>query len=246
VVGQWVWNTSCARTGSGRISSEGVTDARPGGTDAGALAEMMGLPGGPIELDGTEQILGDPEAPYLVVEWADYGCPHCAMAAKELKILVQERPDIQVRFKTFPLSGACNPLIERQEGAERCKAAWAAECAGLQGRFWDLQALIFANQTHISDEDLAYMAEQAGLDFPAWEACMQDPSVMEGVVQDAIAGAKAGVQGTPALFLAGVLPGGQFVESCRGPAGVLELVEAHKAGTPLPSPQPSCFDPHGH
>ncbi|MCA9573623.1 MAG: thioredoxin domain-containing protein, partial [Myxococcales bacterium] len=131
---------------------------------ADQLATLYARPRGAIKLDGTEPVLGSSDAPVLIVEYADYGCPHCAQAAPVMKQLVHDFPSLQLRFKAFPLSGACNPALEGQEGVERCKAAMAAECAGKQGRYFDMSSKMFQNLGYNSDNDLAFMAQEVGLD----------------------------------------------------------------------------------
>jgi len=200
------------------------------------LAQLFSTPRGQVELDGTEAALGNPDAPYLLVEWADYGCPHCARASLEIKQLVQEFPQIQVRFKTFPLTAACNPGLDFDGGPERCKAAMTAECAGEQGKFWELQRLLFANQGRFADDDLAYMANQVGVDMDAWTSCMEGKDVVDGIVADAQAGVKAGVSGTPAMFLKGT-HGDRFIEVVSAGAA-LRLMEVHSNGGMLPEPGP--------
>ncbi len=200
------------------------------------LSQLFNKPRGQITLDGTEPILGDPNAPYLLVEWADYMCPHCARAAVEVRQLVTEFPQIQVRFKTFPLTAQCNPGIEHDGGPERCKAAMTANCAQEQGKFWELQHLLFANQGRFSDDDLAYMAEQVDLDMEKWVACMENKEVVDGIVADARAGMKAGVTGTPAMYLKGT-HGSEFVEVI-GAGAALRLIDAHANGIDLPEPGP--------
>jgi protein-disulfide isomerase len=171
------------------------------------------------------------------VEWADYGCPHCALAAQELPELIKQMPNVQLRFKVFPLSGLCNPALESQEGGERCQAAAAAECARGQDKFYELQHLIFVNQTNLSDSELTFMAKQVGLDMDAWTACFEGQEVWEGIRADAEAGLRAGVMGTPAMFLKGT-HGDTFIELHAGAAGAFALIQAQQNGTSLPPPGP--------
>lgn len=215
----------------------GGTVSWTGGEQRNTLAELYAEPLGDVALDGTEPVLGDPDAPYLVLEFADFGCPHCATASRDFKYMVEENPDVQVRFRVFPLSGACNPALEGESGIERCVAAMAAECAHQQGRFWPMAELMFANQSHLAGPDLEFMAEQVNLDMAAWETCMQDDATLRAVVEDATAGAVAGVHGTPALFLRGT-HAGQFVLVTWTPADLLKLVKAHRSGATLPPPGP--------
>lgn len=199
------------------------------------LERVFHAPGGSIRLDGTEPIFGDPDAPYMIVEWADYGCPHCARAAVELKRLIGDNPQIQLRFKIFPLDGSCNPALSPSDGT-RCRAAKSAECGQRQDRFWEMQGLLFKNQGYFADDELRHMAGQAGLDLGQFDACMSDPTADEAVLADAKAGEEAKVFGTPALFLQGT-HGSEFVQA-EGIPGVLRLIEAHSSGMTMPEPPP--------
>ncbi|MEZ4322785.1 MAG: thioredoxin domain-containing protein [Myxococcota bacterium] len=212
--------------------------AQPDGSfSAEQLATLYARPRGAVKLDGTEPVFGDRSAPITVVEFADYGCPHCAQAAPVLKELVHEIPTLQLRFKAFPLSGACNPALEGEDGPERCKAAMAAECAGQQGRYFDMSGKMFQNLGYNSDNDLAFMAQEVGLDFAAWESCMGQQSTVEAVVADAVAGFEAGVQGTPTLYVRGLVDGVEWVEITKGPEVLRILVEAKGDGVQLLPPQ---------
>lgn len=204
--------------------------------DLEALRTLYARPKGTIRTDGSEPRLGKRDAPITIVEFADYGCPHCAQASPALKRIVTEYPQAQLLFKAFPLSGACNPAIQAQDGVERCKAAMAAECAGNQGRYYELSSVLFANLGFHADENLAYMAKEVqGLDFERWVECMSDPGTIEAVLQDAQAGIAAEVHGTPSMFVRG-LAGDGWIEITAGPPGLEALIQAKADGIELPAP----------
>jgi protein-disulfide isomerase/uncharacterized membrane protein len=207
-------------------------------TPSERVGALYAKPVGEVTLDGSEPILGDPDAPYLVVEFADFGCPHCAHASKAFKQAVAEHPELQVRFKAFPLSGLCNPLIEGDAGGERCLGAVAAECASKQGKFWGMSQNMFRNLGYLGLDDLRFMAGQEGLDVERWEACLQDPTAHQSVIDDVEAGIKAGVQGTPTLFLKGI-QGDDFVLVLYTVDEVVAIIEAAEAGVPMPPPGPA-------
>lgn len=231
--------------GSARATPANFKLDEPGAEDQ--LATMYANPTGSVGLAGDEPVLGDPNAPYVVLEYADFGCPHCAQASKALKALVARNPDIQVQFRPFALSGACNPALPpSEEGIDRCRAAMAAECATQQGQFWDYSGVVFANQRDLSDPALEAAAVRVGLDVDAWKSCMQERDTAMAVVQDSQAGAVAGVRGTPTLFLKGVA-GDAWIDVCQGPDAIELLVKLHKDGKSLPSPKfGSCEEAHGH
>ncbi len=214
---------------------------RAGGTaaaDAGSddLASLYKATEGPLELDGTEPILGRKDAPYTVVEFADFQCPACAAATPQVFEMVQADPDIRVLYKNFPISSVCNRLIEGPRHARACPAAYAGECARQQGRFWQLEKLMFANQEFLGDDDIRFMAKQAGLDLDAFETCLADPRTREAIAADVDASEKVGVHFTPSFFVQGLFPDGRWVLVEEGPVAIRRLVEAHRAGAELPPP----------
>lgn len=201
------------------------------------LAGMYTAPLAEVPLDGSEPVLGDPEAPYLVVEFADFACPHCARAERELHKLVEEHPEVQVRFRVFPLTAQCNEELQFDGGEERCVAAYASECARQQGRFWEFADKVFRNQQYLAMEDLEFQARETGLDIEQWKDCVERPATREAVLADARAGHTAGVQGTPTMYLRGT-HGEDFIMITSGPMALVKLIEAHQAGVKLPAPAP--------
>jgi protein-disulfide isomerase/uncharacterized membrane protein len=155
----------------------------------------------PLELDGTEPVLGDPKAPFTVVEFADFECPYCGKIAPEMHELVQANADVKLMFKNYPISSECNQNVAEPRHAFACKAAAAAECARRQGRFWELNRLLFLNQDNLDDDGIVFMAQQAQLDVEALTTCMVDPVVFNGIRADVASATQVDVDGTPAIFL---------------------------------------------
>jgi protein-disulfide isomerase len=146
-------------------------------------------------------VLGDAKAPVVVVEFSDYQCPHCAVAAKPLRDLVTQAEKGKARLcsKYFPLNGHPRARV----------AAACAEYARRHGKFWQMHELLFANQDQLDDENLKSLARQVGLDgaqmLKEVYAGKYD-GVIDSQQQE---GAHANVQATPTLFINGrqhVLP----------------------------------------
>lgn len=221
------------------------SDATPPPTqpsEQNMIATLYQQPRGAVEVTGKEPLLGAADAKYQLVEFADFGCPHCAEASEEIKELVKLSPDVQVRFKYFPLTPACNPMIaqlseEPDPDPGKCRAAFAAECAHQQGKFWEMSSALFNNQGAFAPEQLKSMAGLLGLDMGAWEKCIADPATATTVEAAARAGETAGVAGTPTFYVKGLF-GDRWVAVTRGVPVVLQLIEAHRDGVALPDPPP--------
>jgi len=198
------------------------------------LETLFHAPRGTVTLSGDEPILGNPDAPYTIVEFADFGCPHCKTAEEQLSELVKANSDVQLRFRPFPLTAECNPALQRKGDIQRCMAAVAAECANEQGKFWQMSHKLFVNQGFFGAEEIRFMAAEIDADTIAFDTCMAAGEAWKRVETSAKAGAEAGIWGTPALFLRGT-HGDQYVQ-VHEPRGVLRLIEAHRDGSPLPPP----------
>ena len=153
-------------------------------------------------LSGKEPIYGSPSAPYSVIEFADYQCPHCARTTPSIKKLITAHAKlINLKYKHYPLSNTCNHNISSKGHALACEAAYAANCAGKQQKFWQLSKLLFINGSYLEDNSFDLLAQQLQLNTADFSACMQNPSTKEEVLQDIKAADIAKIQGTPALFL---------------------------------------------
>ncbi|MCK6521012.1 thioredoxin domain-containing protein [Myxococcota bacterium] len=215
---------------------EAVSEGKAESADYGRLYEQVA---GKVNLHGYEPAWGKPDAPYTVVEFADYQCPHCAMMAKELKAVAAKLPELRVVYKHYPLSNVCNDRIPSSGHAEACMASAAAVCAAQQGRFWELNAQMFENQAVLSKENIRFMAQQVSLDLAALDTCMSDEATSDRVRSDVAHGWEAGVMATPSLFVKGLLDDPTaWVHITSGSEGLALLIEAKKKGVRLPAPRP--------
>ncbi len=81
-------------------------------------------------------------------------------------------------------------------------AAEASECAGAQGKFWEMHDLIFAKQAEWSGSSEALnvllgYASQVGIDGAAYAACMGEHRTAARVQKDSSLAASVGIGGTP-------------------------------------------------
>lgn len=140
---------------------------------------------------------GNPDAPVQIVEFFDYGCPHCKLFAPMLEEILAEFPrDVVVYYKHFPLSSHM---------AESVPAAIAATAAFKQGKFLEMHKKLFAAQeAHAhAPEDLFRYAAEIGLDLKKFGADFADPALRDKVMKDRAEGEKADLVGTPTVYING-------------------------------------------
>jgi protein-disulfide isomerase len=100
---------------------------------------------------------------------------------------------VKVVFKHFPLSFHKQAL----------PAALASMAAAEQGRFWEYHDELFLKQNRLGSELYLEIAQGLGLDLKKFSLDMMRPSLRQRVEQDVADGKKAGVTGTPAIFVNG-------------------------------------------
>ncbi len=154
-----------------------------------------------VEVAATGPALGPDDAPVTVVEFSDFQCPFCARAGPTIKQLVARYPgQVRVVYRHFPLS-SIHPDAQR--------AAEASACADDQGKFWEFHDAVFAAGTQsLTAEMLQGLAEQVGADRESFRQCLADGRHRAAVLGDLQDGRRAGVQGTPAFFVNGVMLSG--------------------------------------
>jgi protein-disulfide isomerase len=155
----------------------------------------------PLE-PAVDHVRGDPAGRWIL-EYGDYECPYSRQAFHQIE-LVEARLDGKIRFafRHFPLT---------EIHPHALAASAAAEAAALQGRFWEMHALLFAHQKALEDEDLRAYAAELGLAVDRFDRDREGPAVLERIgrdVESAIATSE--VRGTPTLFIDGVVHRGSY------------------------------------
>jgi protein-disulfide isomerase len=168
-------------------------------------------------------VAGPIDARVTLVEYGDYECPFCGEAYPIIQAVLRELGG-QVRFvfRNFPLAEA-HPHARM--------AAYAAEAAALQGRFWEMHDLLYEHQEALEPEDLFGYAELLGLDLERFARDMSGHEVAERVRADFLSGARSGVNGTPSFFI-----NGQRYDGSWQPRPLLAALEAALEETESPRP----------
>jgi len=152
---------------------------------------MSGLGSAPLPPPAIDDhVAGDPAAGPVAIVYADYECPFCA----RLDRVLRER-EARWIFRHFPV---------RSRHPRAWAAAAAAEAAGLQGRFWEMHAALYADQGRLEDPHLWARAERLGLDIDRFEEDRRAEAVRLRIARDFESGVRTGVVTTPTLFLDGV------------------------------------------
>lgn len=142
-----------------------------------------------------DAVKGPANAPVTIIMFSDYQCPYCGRAEDTVKEILEAYPtQVKLIFRDFPLSSM-------HQYAQ--KAAEASECAGEQGKYWEMHDKLFENQQALTADDLKKYAADLGLDTGKFNTCLDSGAMASEVQKDFNDGQAAGVSGTPTFFING-------------------------------------------
>lgn len=155
-------------------------------------------------------VKGAPNARVAIIEFSDYECPFCSRhALQTLPELAKEYIDtgkVRYVFRNLPLE-SIHPNAMR--------AAVAAECAGEQGKYWQLHDRMFANQRALDLTTLVNHGKAEGLDATRFQQCVSSDKYAAKIRADQTDAERVGATSTPSFFIAVLTPGDAKARAVR-------------------------------
>lgn len=147
----------------------------------------------------SHNVTGADNAAVVLIEYGDYSCPTCAQFYPMVAELLRRMPsELALEYHHYAI-----PV-----GPHSVTAAFAAEAAAEQGRFWDMHGALFSTQSQWKNRPevrdvFISMAGQLGLDTARFAQDMDSPEIQARVAADHVQGDRVGVAGTPSFFIEG-------------------------------------------
>jgi protein-disulfide isomerase len=129
----------------------------------------------------------------MLLEFSDFQCPYCKKVQPALQQLVKKYSDrVAFGYRHYPLAF-------HQEADE---SAIAAECAREQGKFIEMHASLYEQQSNQSIESLKKIAKKIGVkDLPKFNSCLTSDKYRKLLERDMEVAQSVGINGTPAFVL---------------------------------------------
>jgi protein-disulfide isomerase len=146
--------------------------------------------------------MGNDSARIQITEYSDFECPYCAAFATVQMPEVREQliatGRVFWRYRDFPLSSHKWSRL----------AALAAQCAGEQGKFWDMHDQLFGHRDWVEQEkdptDVFHgFAQAIGLDLARYDECVKSRRYAGRIQASLEEGQALHIQGTPTFFVNG-------------------------------------------
>jgi protein-disulfide isomerase len=185
-----------------------------------------------------DHVFGSTQNKVILVEYGDIQCPACGSAHPQVKTISEQyKSQLTFVFRNFPLS-SIHPNARA--------AAGAVEAAGLQGKYWEMQNLMYESQSEWSnltgserDAQFVTYAKQLGLDEAKFNTDLVSESIKLKLAFDKALSNKVGIDSTPTFFLNGVKVDSDVIQDLQQSKGdklrALINTDLTAAGIPLPS-----------
>jgi protein-disulfide isomerase len=185
VIGASILVYSTARKPNAAVGTEAIANAGPVGIAQGYL-------------------IGKPDAPVKIEEFADFECPGCGQFATVTE------PDVQKRIIDTGLANLTYYDFPLPQHKNSQAASNAAACAADQGKFWEMHDAIFGSQdewnTEATDNPKPFFqryAERLGINPVVWESCYDARTHQGRIMANAAEGERRQVNSTPTFFIGG-------------------------------------------
>lgn len=161
-----------------------------------------------------DHVWGPVDAPYTIVEYGDFQCGFCLKASGSIQEVHDELGD-QLRYVWRHA-----PLVQQHPNA--LAGAEASEAAALQGRFFEFERGLFADQDNQRPTDIVRLAQTLGLDVARFERDLVSPEVASRVRDDMFDAEAMGITSVPTFFVNG--------RRHTGPYDAQSLIRALQSG----------------
>ena len=163
------------------------------------------LPQGAALPKAEGHLLGDPNAPVTIMEFADFECPVCAnwatVTEPDVRSRIIDKGLANMRFYDFPIPELHpNTLF----------AALTASCAADQGKFWEMHDALMAGQLDWEGRSnknpksvFDGYAKRIGLDQAKYDACYESRDNIAKIEANHQAGIAYQINGTPSFVIDG-------------------------------------------
>lgn len=175
-------------------------------------------------IDEKDHRKGELEAPIQLIVYSDFECPFCLKFVDTLKQVEETFGNkVVIAFRHFPLLSHTDAI----------PAAIASECAGEQGKFWEMHDKLFQDSKDNSLSINMYKenAKELGLDQIKFNKCLDTEKYKKAINDSQLEAREFGVNGTPASFIngepvPGAIPFEDFTDSSgESRKGIKSLIE---------------------
>ncbi len=170
-----------------------------------------------------DHVFGAADAPYTIVEYGDFQCPFCLKASGSIQQVHDALGDrLRYVWRHAPLT---------RQHPNALAGAEASEAAARQGKFFEFERALFADQDNQRPADIVRIAERIGLDVARFERDLESAEVAARVQDDMLDAEAMNITSVPTLFINGRRHTGPY--DAQALIRALGEMDAAAASTPV-------------
>jgi protein-disulfide isomerase len=146
------------------------------------------------------------DAPVRIDVFADLQDANSAELDAKVRAHAEKLPNVVYVFHPFPFDQACNSVVSRTVNPLGCRAARAAETAGILGgdeAYWKMQQWLLANRESFTDQSLRAAATAQGLDADRYFETLESTPVSAAIGREVAAAKALNVNQLPSVYING-------------------------------------------
>ena len=145
-------------------------------------------------------LLGDKNAKIVIYTFSDYQCPICPVHNNMMHKLVKDVKGVKIVHRNLPLDTTCNGYLQSPFHEGSCIDAQYAVASEKQGKFWEMNNLLFENKPK-TEEEILKLAEKEGFDIKKLQDDANSPETVKAVKDDIDYAYNNKIIGTPATII---------------------------------------------
>jgi protein-disulfide isomerase len=178
-----------------------------------------------VPVDERDHVRGPANALVTVVIYGDYECPDCEKTHRAIQKTTRELQDrVRLVIRHFP-------LVKVHPHALR--AAEAAEAAAAQGKFWEMNRLLYCYPDKLEDKNLQRYAKEIGLDVERFNRELVGGIYADQILKDLYFSVTHGITGAPTTFINDVMYAMRPTDLVSQVKAILATAEPHLPSAPL-------------
>ncbi len=145
-------------------------------------------------------VLGNKNAKKIIYVYSDYQCPICYAHNIMMHKLAKDVKDIKIVHKNLPLDTDCNGYLQSPFHKGSCIDAKYAIAAEKQGKFWEMNDILFQNKPQ-TEEAILKLLKGKNFDLEKLQEDANSVETSKQIKADIDEAYKKGINGTPTTMI---------------------------------------------
>ena len=144
--------------------------------------------------------LGDENAKLTIYVYSDYQCPICPVHNVMMHKLAKEVQGIKIVHRNLPLDTDCNAYLTSPFHQGSCVDAKYAVAAEKQGKFWEMNNLLFDKKPK-TEQEILKLVQNMDFDIEKLQEDANSIETMEKIKEEIDSAYKRSIVGTPTTMI---------------------------------------------